>query len=77
MLSRFHKKSGELTDLTNKVTQLTLDINKQQMILDKLNQINNEKARKITEIERYITNKRGKPEPKEYKYYDHEKSFNI
>lgn len=41
------------------------------MILDKLNHINNEKARKITEIERYLDIKRNKPEPKEYKYQDH------
>jgi len=47
------------------------------MILDKLNHINNEKAKKITEIERYLTNKRGKAEPKEYKFLNHEKSFNI
>ena len=47
------------------------------MILDKLNTINNDKAKKITEIERYLEIKRNRPEPKEYKHYDPSKSFNI
>lgn len=54
-----------------------MDINKQQSILDKLNFLNNEKAKKITEILRYQENKRSGPAPKEYKFFDHEKSFNI
>ena len=59
MLARYQKKSMELTELSKQVDEITQDINKQTTILDRLNQINNEKSKRITEIERYLNMKKG------------------
>ncbi|CDW73655.1 traf-type zinc finger family protein [Stylonychia lemnae] len=75
--ARFKKRSAELTGLTKNVESITLDIHKQQCILDKLNQLNNDKMKKIGELERCMQLKRSRPPPKQYNYYDHEKSFSI
>ena len=68
-------RAQELTELTKNVEMITLDINKQQIILDKLNILNNEKLKKVTELERYLHLKRSKPAPKEYNYDNHQKTF--
>ena len=48
-----------MTELSKKVEEITADINKQTTILDRLNQINNEKGRRIAEIESYLNMKKG------------------
>jgi len=92
MLARYTQKSAELRDLSKRVEDISSDIVKQTSILDRLNAINNEKGRRITEIERYLDLKkqtaRPMPQPKQtfqktFEPGNHgfrvntEKSFNI
>ena len=59
MLEQYNAQSSYLTELNKKVEEITSDINKQTTILERLNQINNEKGRRITEIESYLKMKKG------------------
>lgn len=58
MLAQYNKKSVELSHLSKRVEEISSDIVKQTSILDRLNAINNEKGRRITEIEKYLNLKR-------------------
>eukprot|EP00347_Sterkiella_histriomuscorum_P013238 403365481 len=77
LLQRFKKRSAELTELTQGVEKINLDIQKQQVILEKLNVLNNEKMKKVSELERYMHLKRSKPPPKDYNFTEHERSFQM
>ena len=59
MLRQYTHASENLSELSKKVDEITGDIQKQTTILDRLNQINNEKGRRITEIESYLKMKKG------------------
>ena len=63
MLVRYNKKSSELKELSKRVEEISCDIVKQTSILDRLNAINNEKGRRITEIEKYLDLKRQNARP--------------
>ena len=51
MLEKFRSKAKELNTYTTRVDKLALDIHKQQLILDKLNFLNDEKQKRIADIE--------------------------
>ena len=61
LLQKFRNKGKELNLYTQKVDTLALEIHKQQLILEKLNFLNNEKARRITEIENLFEIKKSRP----------------
>ena len=54
MLSKFKRRSRYLDEISMIVDELTIHINKQTSTLDRLNTINCEKGKRITEIDRCI-----------------------
>ena len=59
MLAQYVASQDNLNELSKKVDEIQGDIQKQTSILDKLNVINNEKGRRIAEIESYLKMKKG------------------